>query len=136
VSACEGCGAELPPEPTRPGPKRKWCSDHCRKRTWDDRSRATCIDCGAKMAARSGWPHRGASQARCQACGRAHRRARRDAEVRRVAILYNQGASYKEIAAALGYRETSVPSMLLREARKLGLIGYRNRGYDRQDVAA
>jgi hypothetical protein len=42
-----------------------------------------------------------------------------------VAVLYNEGASHREIAAYLGYGPTSMPPEIVK-ARKRGLIGARH----------
>lgn len=41
---CEGCGATLPP-PKGPGRARKWCSERCRKRSYD----LECVVCGGRV---------------------------------------------------------------------------------------
>lgn len=43
MSACHGCGSDLPPK-TWAGRDQKWCSDRCRKITLYSKQ---CIDCGA-----------------------------------------------------------------------------------------
>lgn len=45
MSACKGCGTELPPK-TWQGRDRLWCSDRCRKQTLYSRP---CADCGEPM---------------------------------------------------------------------------------------
>jgi DNA-binding transcriptional regulator LsrR (DeoR family) len=42
--------------------------------------------------------------------------------------MYREGMTQREIARELGYGPNSIPPEIT-EARRLGLIGYRNRGY-------
>lgn len=125
MSVCQREGCDTPLTPSQ----RKWCSENCRKRACDASHRATCVDCGKPMADRSGWRHNDWPNDRHQACENARRTALRLQRVGRVAEMYNAGLTMREIARALGYGENSKPPEVT-AARKLGLIGYRNRGYE------
>lgn len=46
MTICAGCDAELPPPTGKPSPVRKWCSDRCRKRSYD----LVCVDCGGRVS--------------------------------------------------------------------------------------
>lgn len=116
------CGADLPAR------RRKWCSEDCRKRAWDRANRLTCVDCGGQLAV---GVHKDINNPaeRCASCDQQRRHDELAARAEMVARLYNEGKSYKEIALALGW--SGHPSRLVREARRRGLIGYRNRVYGR-----
>jgi hypothetical protein len=88
------------------------------------RLKRTCPHCGGPM----GVARNGAK--RCHPCWCEEERRQRAARVELVARMYSDGKSYREIAAALGYGPNSQPPEIT-EARRRGLIGYRNRGYDR-----
>lgn len=119
---CQWCGDPLS------GRQRQWCSENCRKRACDDRMRAPCPECGEPMSVRSAYRHKGRSQMSCRACCRKREAAAQRARVEDVAEMYREGLSMREIAAELGYGPNSKPWEVT-EARRLGLIGYRNRGY-------
>jgi hypothetical protein len=61
VSACKGCGVELPPNKA-PGQARKWCSGRCRKQTL---YAGACVDCGAPT---NGYDGPGKASERCVPC--------------------------------------------------------------------
>lgn len=133
---CERCGAPVTPkDPSAPGYQARFCSENCRKRACDERNRATCAGCGADMGPRSGWKDRNRPRLHCLSCENDRRRAIHDARVERAAALYNAGKSHQEIAEAFGYGENSTPGVLIRDARRRGLIGYRNRGYANRQAA-
>lgn len=73
MSACRGCGAELPPNKA-PGRERVWCSNRCRKTTLYG---GTCIECGAPTAGSSGGLSK--TPERCVPCANA-----RNIEARRL----------------------------------------------------
>lgn len=62
MSACGGCGVVLPPQER--GRPRKWCSEWCRKRSYDK----PCIDCGTLVDGTT--PSR--CGGRCIPCNAAH----------------------------------------------------------------
>lgn len=82
--------------------------------------RQPCPECGTLMSQRA---------KRCVQCWDAERRRVGDATRETVRQLHNAGTSMKEIARRLGYGPSSMPSRLLDELRRDGLIGYRYRGY-------
>lgn len=69
-SGCHGCGAPLQPN-VAPGPKRKWCSQRCRKRTCYSRP---CPGCGTLMNGSNGLAGEHAPT-HCSACAAEHRKA-------------------------------------------------------------
>ena len=124
---CGWCSAELS------GRQTKWCSENCRKRACDASHRSQCADCGGDMGTRSGFarPH---PNVFCRDCwtrreARAHR-----ARIEDVAEMYREGFTYREMAAELGYGPKSVCPEV-HEARRLGLIGYRNNGWAERSAA-
>lgn len=129
MRSCKRCGGDIPPE----RPRSQWCSNNCRKRECDDKHRAACEDCGAALGPRSGWGNVvGSPRAYCGECWRVREADSHTERVEFVARLYNEGKTTREISAALGYGAASIPGMLLRDARRRGLIGYRNRGWDKE----
>lgn len=46
LQCCQGCGCELPPEPNRRGPRRRWCGECNPYRSIRTKSNATCQSCG------------------------------------------------------------------------------------------
>lgn len=119
---CEWCDGPIAVKaPSAPGRQRtRFCSDNCRKRSWENMARATCPACGELMGAGTAWASK--STRLCLECERAERSASHDANVQKVARLYNAGMSIKEIGRELGYGENSVPGMLVQEARRRGLL--------------
>jgi hypothetical protein len=61
MSLCVGCDTPLPLEPRRPGRRRKWCSDRCRKGQYA----GECVDCGAPTNGHDG---PGKASTRCAPC--------------------------------------------------------------------
>lgn len=96
-----------------------------RHRRWQKNDFATCPVCGGQM---TGNALRRNPAATCAACERKARAERRAERLQLVARMYNDGATTREIADALGYATRSTPPEVT-QARRLGLIGYRNRGY-------
>lgn len=93
MNTCQGCGTAIPL--SRGGAARKWCSERCRKRQYDQ----VCIDCGTRVSGTDP----GKSSGRCQPCAAVLAGAKRrvwtreailDA-IRRWATIYGQppGAS-------------------------------------------
>ena len=64
---CQGCGAGLP-EPKKPGPPRKWCSERCRKSQYAGQ----CVDCGRLT---NGYDGPGKASERCVPCAQAKQTA-------------------------------------------------------------
>jgi DNA-directed RNA polymerase specialized sigma24 family protein len=115
MATCQGCGAELPVE-TRRGPKRKWCSDRCRKRT----ANAThCVDCGAPCV-----PDRRRTSARCLACWQKYQvAAKREvakARMREVLDLRLSGLNNLEAASRLGTSPAAVANLISRARLRYG----------------
>jgi hypothetical protein len=121
MAVCERCSVPIP-EGTR-GQTRRFCSDNCVKRACEDRKRGTCEDCGATLGLGSEWR---SDWKRCIPCHKKHGAVTRRARLEAVAEMYNAGASHREIASALGYGPNSSPPELT-EARRAGLIGYRQK---------
>lgn len=122
MAICPRCGD--PALPDRLGRPRKWCSGRCRRAACEEAKRKSCPDCGEPMGTGTVWRDHevcGACRRRIEA--RAHR-----ARVEDVAEMYREGMSHREIAAELGYGPNSMPHEII-EARRLGLIGYRNKGW-------
>jgi hypothetical protein len=134
VRRCRGCDSALPEKPPgTPGRTRHWCSDNCRKRTWERTSeaRAVCVDCWASLcpsSARKGYE-------RCRSCHNARVAAEHEEVLAFVEWMYNAGRPIREIREELGYGEKSIPSRVLSELREQGRIGYRYKAYE-QRVAA
>lgn len=128
---CKGCGSALPER--EPGRGRPWCTDNCRKRTWERERepRGNCRDCDAPLG--MGSQRRG--HKRCRACYAAERRAEHEQRLDFVERLWNEGCTWEEMAAELGYAPGSKPGRLVRELRRRGRIGYRYKAYE-QRVAA
>lgn len=74
---CYGCGSPL--EPSRGGPRRKWCSERCRK----TRYASPCVDCGRPTNGSGGFK---THHKRCARC----------------AALYNHESRYWTPAAIVG----------------------------------
>lgn len=103
MSLCRGCGVELAPNKA-PGPRRKWCSDNCRKRTPEFRAAereynktsvvrtGLCAICGGLKG----------SQCKryeiCRACVVRGKEAKRE----EIQQLWLSGASLRQIRAELG----------------------------------
>jgi hypothetical protein len=110
---CAGCGDLLAE------PRRKWCSERCRKRSYGD----PCIDCGAKT--RYGAERPRVPEPRCNTCQGKRRAARwadryggqRDRFVR----MWRAGVPTAEIAAEFGWSRGHV-------GRKV--VALRELGYD------
>ena len=111
---CQGCGAVLPRQ--RRGRPRKWCSDACRVAA----RAGSCVDCGAQVLPRS---------KRCHACHcRAVARRRKVLRVKERAMvvrMWDEGASIREIAEALGRPPGTVQSMISRMRRQGVYLAYR-----------
>ena len=75
----------------------------------------------------SGWPS-AAKPEHCDACRKELDAVARRARIEHVAEMIREGLSYREIAAKLGYGPNSRPPEVT-EAHRLGLVGYRYRGY-------
>jgi ribosomal protein L37AE/L43A len=93
-----------------------------RKVASDERTAGVCEDCGGRTGPR----RKGC--ARCRKCNTERKQGAWLARLEGVAELYRDGKSYREIADHLGYGPSSHPPEIS-YARRLGLIGYRNRGY-------
>lgn len=115
MRACKWCDGPIPAS----RPRSAYCSENCRKRECDDRMRASCVDCGAKLSSGSAWASK--THTRCRPCFDALRDAEHHARLEFTARLYNQGASIREIAIALGFDENSHPPEVTK-ARAAGLI--------------
>lgn len=63
-ATCAGCGVAL--VPSRRGPRRKWCSERCRKASYGD----PCVDCGARTC--YGAEAKRRPDPRCNPCAKAH----------------------------------------------------------------
>lgn len=122
---CEGCGAALPPSRTRP---RKWCSDNCRKRTYDRVHASRCRDCGTRTTK--------PNSRRCGPCAVTHQKRVHDVRMEALAWLYRQGHSTEVVAGVFGWTVEGTRVELTR-ARNEGFdVPYRNRGYGRERGAA
>lgn len=119
MSDCARCGASLPDKPAgHPGRPRKWCSDNCRKRAWENENdRAPCADCGELMGTRS----RNRSE-RCRTCHDRREAAARRARLEDVAEMYRSGMPCREMAEQMGWSRTSDVGVLVNAARKAGLL--------------
>ena len=127
---CQGCGA-TGAEQVRGGP-RKWCSEKCRKRQYD----RACIDCGARTSGTDPGRHGG----RCKPCGDAaidyfarpgSVQARETRE--RIAAMWQDGQSMREICEALGYSKGHLGVAIWRMRQAGYDVPYR---YARKQVAA
>lgn len=129
----EGCDKPAKPKPPGvPGPVARFCSQNCQRRAWDaGPGQRYCVDCGDPLGI-GVHPGKDCRAELCRGCYKARRTAEHTERVEHAARLYNDGVSQKDIARALGFAEGSGPGMLLRDARRRGLIGYRNRGYEKQ----
>jgi hypothetical protein len=96
-----------------------------RHRKWQAKDFSDCPSCGDPM---TGSTARRNTDGTCRDCWTKRVARQHREKVERAAQLYNAGASQRQVAAALGYGPNSIPPELT-EARKLGLTGYRNRGY-------
>src|SRR4051794_5827622 len=67
MTACRGCGTELPPQ-TWTGRTRQWCSETCRKAQYG----GTCVTCGAPTYGGEG---RAAAPKQCKPCFQEAQRA-------------------------------------------------------------
>lgn len=115
---CKACGGPLP---TLHG-NRRYCSENCRKRLWDARTRGKpCDDCGVWLSDER--------LVRCAACRRVKEAERHEATLKAVEELYNAGVPVREIAVRLGRRTGVGPEMT--ELRRAGRIGYR---YNRREA--
>jgi hypothetical protein len=127
--ACHHCGGELPVPLIVNGRPRLYCSENCRKRATDDRKRASCRQCGKVLSAGSAWNGPGHGHQLCRSCEGKRRLAENEEKLVLVERMYKAGASYQEIAIALGWSPTSKPGELVRQLRQQGRIGYRKPSY-------
>jgi hypothetical protein len=108
---CPGCGAKIVGDP-----RRKWCSERCRKGSYGD----PCIDCGARTT--FGAESARVPEPRCLSCAASRKHAVKYGPQReRLAQLYRDGLSFKEIAAELGWSVQAVSSRM---------VALRDLGYD------
>lgn len=70
------------------GRQAKWCSENCRKRAWDDSHLSTCVDCGTTIGGRS---------TRCWECDLRERDKRRVERWTRIATLWAEGLTMREM---------------------------------------
>ena len=117
---CQGCGEEFAYVP-KPGPKRKWCSEKCRKSQYH----GTCIDCGGKTdGVASGYRR---VPERCRDCQR-NLNAERNAALEE---MWCDGVPTVQIAKRLGMTPEAVRTYVDRQrqgkARDLPLRRQRNR---------
>jgi hypothetical protein len=107
------------------GVRPKWCSENCRKRTWNrrwlasEKSRAVCPDCGEKLAPGSARPHlvrrrekaRGTQNQSCPGCARKKRK--------QIMSWWAEGLTMPEICELLGISKTQLAVDMVR-MRELG----------------
>jgi hypothetical protein len=93
MSACHGCGTELPAQTYRGAP-RKWCSDRCRKQTLYT---GTCLDCGGP----TGFSGRATPPERCRRCNGVRQGKARLVWTREkiIAAIHDWAAEYGESPA-------------------------------------
>lgn len=93
MSVCQGCGTQLPPKTGR-GRDRKWCSEKCRKSSYD----VECVDCGTRVdgTTPSRFP---ADGPRCGACAIAHSKTL--AVRQRMSFAHNKRWTDEQIFAAI-----------------------------------
>jgi hypothetical protein len=105
---CVGCGGPLP-EGSRP--HRRWCSDNCRRRTWDKENPPASCRCGRSKSRTS---------AQCFECYQADFDAKRHERRTRIATLWAEGLPAKDIAPAVGYSSVGALSVELHKMRVEG----------------
>lgn len=121
------CGNEFEARASGQGRHRKYCSDRCRKRPWDKAIKSACTKCGkARTSNKPGL---------CRDCYGAEQSRKGDKTVQKIADLYNQGRTWKEIAAEFGWSEASHPGGLVEKARRRGLITEYRYSEERRKVA-
>lgn len=107
---CAGCGGPFPPE-LKPHPRRKWCSERCRKRQYAK----PCIDCGK--------PIDGTTPSRCGGrCTPCANKIPREADLMkrwRIEELWADGHTTREICEAMGLKYATS-----------NVSNWRSRGYD------
>lgn len=134
--ACAHCGATFRPATEGPGKNRRYCTESCRKRRWDNEARGACQECGATLSGASAV--RGV--VRCRPCEQAYRAWRREFRLDVMKGMYRDGWPLVDIAEALGRRYASGAGGLGPELRALhferGVPRRHHGSYDRQGVAA
>lgn len=70
MSTCAGCDAELPPTKRSAGRQRKWCSERCRKDSYD----LVCVDCGGRVSGTDPGKIANPDEPVCRDCAPAHYR--------------------------------------------------------------
>jgi hypothetical protein len=111
---CPACG-KLVAQRAGVGRPRKWCSERCRRRSWETvQGRAgACEDCGKAV---------GRTTTRCSDCARERFRVEREAKWSKFVELYTAGLSYRKIASALDFaHEQSLGVWVARQKRFYGL---------------
>lgn len=111
--ACAYCGDEVV------GKRRdaRYCSDRCRRQTWDEKpqQRERCVDCGKLL-----WPgsaHKTNRPAqRCRPC----LKLMWDEQNADMAAMWNDGSSAQEIAVAIGWTPGAVYTHLYRMRNEYG----------------
>lgn len=98
ATVCQGCGGPLPAS-KGPGPKRKWCSERCRR----SQHRGVCVDCGGPTDGSNG---PGKESERCLAC---HIASSRTLEARRAHSVAVTGCGkYSDAVILARLREAAV----------------------------
>lgn len=101
---CVGCNVAI--THAKGGPPRKWCSERCRKNTWEaENYRGSCSDCGAEVRKTS---------VRCNECFIRHHARERQKSYARLVELWNAGHPLKEMAEIL---ETTPGTVSVQMAR-------------------
>jgi hypothetical protein len=104
--ACERCGGELP----NVHGNRRYCSDHCRRRAWDARQPNSCPECGGERDIRARV---------CARCQRATWTKKRVERYDKLAALWAEGLTIKQLAVEFGKSENVMGGMIC-HARKAG----------------
>jgi hypothetical protein len=126
TTICAGCDKPLPPPSPRGGRPRKWCSDECRRRGWDRENVNVLCACGKRIEASK--VRQGTT--RCRECFLAAEERRIRERADRIAVMWADGASWKAIAVALGWKPGRMAVEFNRIRRRWPeLLPYRHRGY-------
>lgn len=121
---CAGCDRLVPPNSPEGGRYRKWCSNECRRRTWDRENVVGYCACGQRIAPEN--LRRGTTQ--CRKCFNAAEEQRIRERAERIAALWADGQTLNEIAATLGWTRGHLSLEFSRvRSRWPGLLPYRSR---------
>lgn len=122
LPVCPFCGSQIIQK--GPGRRRKWCSEHCRKRALYS---GVCIDCGSRTSGTASGLARRAE--RCATC-QSNRLNAANVESGRaicadVETMWHDGYTLVEIAAEMGWTPNSAKGYICRQRKRGGAFPYR-----------